>query len=120
MEHGYKKLIVHAKADELAFMVYEATSQFPSHELLGMVSQMRRAALSIPANIAEGYTRLGDKEKKRFFNIALGSLAELEYFVGFSRRLKYIDDKLANKIIESEVEVGKLLGGFNKKLSANS
>jgi len=71
---GYRKLIVWQKADELAFQIYRITKDFPSEERFGLVSQMRRAALSVAANIAEGYTRNSKKDKVHFYNIALGSL----------------------------------------------
>lgn len=119
MEYGYKKLIVHQKADSLALLIYKETTSFPSHELLGITSQIRRAAVSIPANIAEGYTRSSDKEKIRFFNIALASLSEVAYFAEFSKKLGYLSEKSLNNITDLQNEVGRLLGGFNKKLRAS-
>jgi four helix bundle protein len=72
---GYKKLTVWYKADELAFQVYIVTKYFPKEEIFGITSQIRRAALSVPTNIVEGYGRQGRKELRQFANIALGSLA---------------------------------------------
>ena len=66
------------RADALALEVYRATQDFPREELYGITAQLRRAALSVPTNIVEGYARRGDKELARFIDIALGSLAELE------------------------------------------
>jgi four helix bundle protein len=74
-EVGYRRLTVWQKADELAFRVYSATREFPRDEAYGLTSQLRRAALSVPTNIAEGHARQGRKELKQFLRIALGSLA---------------------------------------------
>jgi four helix bundle protein len=76
---NYKDLIVFQKSDELAFQIYKATDKFPKAEMFGLTSQIRRAALSIPTNIVEGYTRRGEKELIQFINIALGSYAETQY-----------------------------------------
>lgn len=70
-ELGYRKLIVWKKADELAYQIYRVVKKFPSSELYGLVSQMRRASFSIPTNIVEGYARKSRKEFKQFVNIAL-------------------------------------------------
>ncbi len=72
---GYEKLLVWQRADELAYQVYAATKAFPKEELYAMTSQLRRAALSVPTNIVEGYARQGKNEFRQFANIALGSLA---------------------------------------------
>lgn len=82
-----------------------------------MTSQIRRAALSIPTNIVEGYARKGDKELARFVNIAIGSLAETEYLLNFSMRLEYITGQDYVKIEQLHDEVGKLLWNFYKKVS---
>jgi four helix bundle protein len=76
---GYKKLAVWHKSDELAYQVYLATKNFPKQEMYGITSQLRRAALSIPTNIAEGYARQGKNELRQFVSISLGSLAETKY-----------------------------------------
>lgn len=115
-KNGYHKLLVHQKADELAFEVYKITKDFPKEEVFGITSQARRAALSVPANIAEGYARRGVKEKLHFFNISQGSLVELEYFIEFSKKLNYISDNDFNKLISQKEEVGRLLHGFIKSL----
>lgn len=83
----YKELKVWQKADELAIEVYKATKRFPRDEIYGITSQLRRAALSVPTNIVEGYARKGDKELARFVNIAIGSMAETEYLLDFSKRI---------------------------------
>jgi len=83
-QKGYRRLIVWQRSDELAFQVYVISKIFPREELFSLVSQMRRAAISVPANIVEGYSRDSNKEKIQFYNIAKGSLTELEYYLDFS------------------------------------
>lgn len=113
---NYKNLIIWQKSDELAFQVYKLTDKFPKHELFGITSQLRRAVLSIPTNIVEGYNRKSKKELHRFIDIALGSLAETEYLIDFSKKLGYINSNIAD--IEINItEIGKLLWSFQKALS---
>lgn len=109
---SYRRLIVWQKADELAFQIYKITKKFPKDEMFALVSQMRRAALSVPANIVEGYARSSNKESKQFYNIARGSLSELEYFIDFSLRLDYISKDMHKELVVSRDEVGRLLNGF--------
>lgn len=113
----YKDLKVWQKADELAFEIYKITKHFPKDEIYGITSQLRRAALSVPTNIVEGYGRKGDKELARFVSIAIGLLAEAEYLIDFSKRLGYISEKDYERIEIMRSEVGKLLWNFYKKIS---
>lgn len=113
---GYKKLIVWHKADELAYQVYIATKKFPKAEFYGITSQLRRAVLSIPTNIVEGYARQGKKELRQFVNIALGSLAEANYLLDFSSRLKYLDTDQHRRLHDLAQEVGRLLWKFYRAL----
>jgi four helix bundle protein len=111
----YKNLIVFQKADELAYRIYRTTDSFPKREMFGITSQIRRASLSIPTNIVEGYSRKGKKELKYFINIALGSLAETEYLFNFSKKPGYhkSDSDATEKLMD---EVGKTLWGFYRTL----
>jgi len=113
---GYKKLIVWRKADELAFEVYIATKNFPKDEIYGITSQLRRAVLSVPTNIVEGYGRQGRRELRQFVNIALGSLAETEYLLDFSLKLGYLIKTKHNKLQSLRQETGALLWKFYKSL----
>lgn len=115
---NYKKLIAWQKSDELAFEVYKITKGFPKEELYAITSQIRRAALSIPTNIVEGYARKGDKELAHFINISLGSLAEVEYLLEFSKKLGYLSEKDYTIIETLRDEVGKLLWNFYKKVTS--
>jgi four helix bundle protein len=113
---GYKKLTVWHKADELAYQVYIATKKFPTDELYGITSQLRKAVLSVPTNIVEGYGRQGRKELKQFVNVALGSLAEVKYLLDFSLRLKYFGAEQYGRLEDLAQEVGRLLWKFYKSL----
>lgn len=113
-EAGYKKLIVWQKADELAKLVYLETKNYPNEETYGIVSQMRRAVLSIPTNIVEGYARKGQKELKQFLSVALGSLAETEYLLDFSLKVGYLKQETHRTLQDLRQEVGNLLWKFYK------
>ena len=115
-QKGYRRLIVWQRADELAFQIYVITKKFPREELFSLVSQMRRAAISVPANIVEGYSRTSNKEKIQFYNIARSSLTELEYFLDFSFRLNYLSRNQYDFLIKLRNEAGKLLNGFIKSI----
>ena len=104
-------------ADELALRVYKATKKFPKEEIYGITSQVRRAALSIPTNIVEGYSRKGDKELARFVNISLGSLAETKYLLYFSHRLAYFKGNEYSGLRDGYDTLGKILWRFYEKVS---
>lgn len=89
----HKKLDLWNKAIELVVLIYELTKTFPNEERFGLTNQMRRAAISIPSNIAEGGGRQSDKENTHFLYIALGSLAELETQIIIAKKLEYIKDE---------------------------
>jgi four helix bundle protein len=118
-EERWQKLEVWKHADELAFLVYKVTKDFPKEEVYGITSQVRRAALSIPTNIVEGYSRKGDKELARFVNISLGSLAETKYLLYFSNRLGYFEKGEYNELKNGYDTLGKLLWKFYAKIKTN-
>jgi len=109
---GYRKLKAWKEADELAVQLYLVTKNFPKDELYSLTSQLRRAAISIPTNIAEGVGRQGKNETKQFANIALGSLAETEYLINFCKRLNLLTDGDYTKLMNLRDKVGALLWGF--------
>ncbi len=111
----YRDLIVWKKAMDLTEEVYRVTNSFPRHELYGLTNQMRRAAVSIPSNIAEGQGRGSNREFSRFLNIAHGSLAELETQLLLSVRLGYINEKEIEQIQQNTNEVGKMIRGLIRK-----
>ena len=106
---GYKKLIAWQKADDLAWKIYDLTDQFPRHEIYGLTSQIRRAALSVPLNIVEGYSRNSKNEFRQFLRISLGSLAETAYLVEFALKRKYITEKDYEVIKPIKEECGRIL-----------
>ena len=112
---NHKDLDVWKKSMGLVELVYSLTSQFPSDERFGLVSQMRRAAVSIPSNIAEGAARKGDKGLIQFLMIAIGSLSELETQYLISVRLNFVDknEELEKMMLESK----KLLLGFRNYIA---
>ena len=107
-----KDMEVWKQSMELCFKVYSMTDNFPKNEIFGLTSQMRRCAISIPSNIAEGSNRYSDKETLRFIYIAQGSLAELETQILISQRLGYIND--LNEINEQVSKISALLTGLRK------
>ena len=106
----FQQLNAWQEAHKLVLMVYRATKEFPSDERFGLVSQMRRAAVSIPANIAEGFKRRGISDKIRFYNISEGSLEELKYFFILSQDLEYISSH--DDLMAQAETVGRLLNGL--------
>lgn len=110
----HKDMEVWKLAMELVFKIYKLTENFPKDEMFGLTSQIRRCAISIPSNIAEGCGRFSNKETLRFISIALGSLAELETQILIAVELNFIDD--AENIIEIIKKVNALLIGLRKHL----
>lgn len=115
--NGYKHLNVWIKAHDLVLMVYKVTKNFPKEEIFGLVSQMRRCAISVPANIVEGYGRRTSKDKLQFYYIARGSLNELEYYIDLSMELCYVTNDEYNDLIVLRNDVGRLLNGLIKSLT---
>lgn len=111
---GYKNLIAWQKSDELAHTIYFVTQTFPKAEIFGLTSQLRRAVLSVPANIVEGYARSSKNEFRRFLTIALGSLAEVEYFLDFSYKQKLIKQIEYNSILALKEECGRIIWSLHR------
>ncbi len=115
-EDRWKSLEVWTLADALAFKIYRITKGFPREEMFGLTSQLRRAALSIPTNLVEGYSRKGDKTLGYFVNIALGSLAETKYLMDFAHRLGYLDKGEYDSFVTDAELLGKKLWRFYEKV----
>jgi four helix bundle protein len=109
----FQDLIVWQKAHQFVLSVYRSTEVFPKKEVYGLTSQFRRAAVSIPANIVEGFRKRGKLDKYRFMNIAQGSLEECRYYIILARDLGYIDGKGLMPQLE---EVSKLLDAYAKSI----
>jgi len=114
---SYKELIVYQKSYQLSLEIYRTTNNFPKEELYGIVSQMRRCAISIPCNIAEGYRRAHRKEYIQFLHIAQGSCGELETLLSLSRDLAFIDEDIFLKLYHLQEDISRLLRGLIKSLS---
>lgn len=108
----FKKLEVWQKAHLLALAVYRATTSFPREEQCGLTAQLRRAAGSVPANIAEGCGRRGDGEFARFLRIAVGSVTELEYHCLLVKDLGLLERRVAGRLINEAREIQKMLSGL--------
>lgn len=106
---SFKDLIVWQKSHALVLEVYKLTRRLPKEELFGLVSQMRRAAVSVPANIAEGFKRRGKSDKARQMNIAQGSLEELQYFFILCADLSYLP---ADPVGDRANEIGRMLTSY--------
>ena len=114
--NSYKDLIVYQKAYKLALKIYGATDNFPKPEQYGLVQQMRRASVSIPSNIAEGYRRKNRKEYIQFLNIAYGSSAELETQISLAHDLALLKEDAFIMLQSLTEEVSKLLFSLIKSL----
>jgi len=113
---SYRDLVVWRKAMALAEAVYVCCRKLPKEETYGLACQMRSAAVSIAANIAEGHARSNTGEYKQFIGIARGSLAELETEMALAERVGYVNGSEASKVMALCEEVGKLLSGLHKAL----
>lgn len=114
---SHKDLIVWQKSIDLVLAIYEVTSNFPSDERYGLISQLRRAAVSIPSNIAEGHARGTRKDYAQFLRIALGSASELETQILISKRLPLSRGIDFSSIEDLLPQVGKMLRAIIQKLS---
>lgn len=117
MLNSYKELIVWQKSFELSKKIYLITNKFPKSELYGLVSQMRRCSVSVPSNIAEGYTRNHRQEYVQFLRMALASGAELETQLLLAKDLNFINMKDFSEVYELLIEVLKMLNKLISTLS---
>lgn len=111
---GFRKLIAWQKSNLVAHLIYDITAKFPKDELFGLTSQMRRAALSVCANIAEGYSRRTRKDRRHFYQMSVASLTELEFFIDFSYERKFINLQDYETIINAHSEAARVLSGLLK------
>ena len=112
----HKKLIVWQQAIDLVTEIYRITEGFPRKEDFGLVAQLRRAAVSVPSNIAEGLTRKTSKDKLHFLNMSQSSLSEIDTQIEISIRLGYIDQQTYDTLEGSLVNVQKLLSGLSRSI----
>ena len=112
---SFTDLQVWQEGHKLVLLIYKTTRKFPKQELFALVSQMRRAVVSITSNIAEGFSRQGFKEKLQFYYIALGSLTELQNQLLIAKDLGYLNKIEFSKIADKAIDVHRLLNAFIKK-----
>ena len=111
---SFEDVTVWRKAHAWVLEIYRFTEHFPKQEMFGLTSQLRRAAVSVPANFAEGFKKRGHSDKLRFYNIAQGSLEECRYYLILARDLNYGD---VTRLQESLAEISKMLESYMRSLS---
>ena len=117
---SYKDLEVWQKAMDLVVDSYNLAEMFPMNEKYGLTSQVQRAAVSVPANIAEGRSRQHTKEFIQFISIAYGSLAELETLIEIADRLDYVSNKQTESVLSKTAEIGRMLNGLRRSLEKDN
>ena len=116
---SYRDLIAWQKAIDLVTEVYACTQTFPREETYGLVSQLRRAAVSVPSNIAEGHARQSTGEFRQFLGHALGSLVEIETQILISQRLGFVGEEKSVDLLGRTAEIGRVLNGLLRSLWNN-
>ena len=119
MTNSFKELIAWQKAHSFVLEVYNVTRNFPEWERYGLCSQFQRAAVSIAANIAEGYKKIGRADKLRLMNIAQGSLEECRYYIILSKDLGYIKEKTAEEMTYEIYQTSRFLNAYCKGIQDN-
>jgi four helix bundle protein len=117
---SYRDLIVWKKSIELVTEIYRCTQTFPKQETYGLISQLRRAAVSVPSNIAEGHARTSTGEYKQFLGHAMGSLVEIETQLVIAEKLIYLDATVTSYLLGRTDEIGKMLTALLRSLSSKS
>jgi four helix bundle protein len=112
MKRDFRNIKAWKNADDLATQIYSVTKSFPKEELYGLTSQIRRAAVSVPTNIAEGAARKNTKEYLQLLYIAQGSISELEYLLHLSKRIGYLKDNEHDKVNDLRDQTAKTLYGL--------
>jgi len=118
MGQNYRELKVWQRSMELVRDDYQVTKAFPKDETYGLTSQIRRAAVSVPSNIAEGQSRHSHKEFMRFLSASRGSLSEVETQIMIAQMLGYIDKATTDRSLESTAEIGRMLNGLYESIRA--
>ncbi|MBQ2511007.1 MAG: four helix bundle protein [Bacteroidales bacterium] len=120
MTNQFQNIVAWQKAHQFVLLVYRATKAYPDFEKFGLCSQFQRAAVSIPANIAEGYKKISRADKLRFYNIAQGSLEECRYYIILSKDLGYINENDYELLAISIEECSKTLNAYCKGVVDNN
>ena len=117
--NSYRDLIVWQKSIELVTLIYKLVDSFPKEEKYSLISQIKRSAISVPSNIAEGYGRNYSKDYSRFLQIARGSLYELQTQIEIAKRIWFVKDKNIIIIEELSIEIEKMLNSLIKKIKSS-
>ena len=120
MTNSFEEVIAWQKAHSFVLLVYKITKNFPEDEKFGLTSQFRRAAVSIEANIAEGYRKLSKQDKLRFFNISQGSLSECKDYIILSRDLEYISIDQYHTLWDASEDTSRLLISYSNGIINNT
>jgi four helix bundle protein len=113
---SYRDLIIWQKSVTLVTKIYEVTKKFPASEIYGLTNQLRRCAVSIPSNIAEGYGRNSTGDYKRFLQIAVGSLYEMQTQVEISSNLNYVSKEQYDELMNLSIEIDKMMYSIIQKI----
>ncbi|MEM6317242.1 MAG: four helix bundle protein [Bacteroidota bacterium] len=116
MRHNFLHLDIWKRSRKMVKNIYKATKSFPSEEKFGLTSQIRRAAISVPSNIAEGCGRDSDPQLKNFLNIAIGSICELETQVYLAFDLEYLNQTATDMLVNEITIIRKMMMSFQKRL----
>ncbi len=116
---NFENIVAWQKAYKFTLLAYQVTNTFPECERFGLCSQFKRAAVSVPANIAEGYKKLSKADKLRFYNIAQGSVEECRCYIYLSKDLGYIDAAVFTELMESLSDASRLLNAYCKGVINN-
>lgn len=118
--YNFEQLQLWQLAHEFVLDVYSLSNSFPKEELFGITSQLKRAAISIPANIAEGYRKTGAKDKLRFYNVAYGSAGECRYYIILIKDLEYIKIETYQTLINKIDNISKLINAYSNGIIKNT
>jgi len=116
MKHNFRELLIWKRSKILCVNIYKSSSHFPKEEKFGLTNQIRRCAVSVPSNIAEGCGRNTNKQLSHFLNVAMGSSAELETQVLISKDLAFLENEKSIELIKEINEIQKMILVFNKNL----
>jgi len=118
--NSHRDLVVWQKSIEFVTKIYETTNNFPKEELFGLTSQLRRAAISIPSNIAEGFARKHNKELIQFLYVSLGSSVEIETQLLIAKNINYINDEIYISLTNHLSEISKMIIGLIRKIEGKN
>ena len=116
---NFRNLLIWQKSMVLVTKIYTVTNNFPKEEVFGLTSQIKRSAISIPSNIAEGLGRESNKEFLRFLNISIGSLFELQTQLEIAKNIIYLDEETFNNLYEDTRELERMIVSFTNKIKNN-